>query len=229
MLSTIRLPLGVKILGVQTSLCAVARSSPISVIIPRLSEERGEDSCIGLLGGNDAPRCLSSKPCLANRERADAQARRPFAALNSNRRTDEKSERKPSHIRIIRAAAALRRHPIDVLRRVLDVARLAVDAILRVDHEPRVRLQLLIAIDHLKDAGGAIEPRRLAIVRQVSPNRNRRILQVQMAGLVFLMIGVGNINRGEPVESELAIRLRVVNGRHLAERFQARMIGSAMA
>ena len=111
-------------------------------------------------GGNDAPRWLSSKPCLANRERADAQARRPFAALNSNRRTDEKSERKRSHVRVIRAAAALRRHPIDVLRRVLDVARLAVDAILRVDHEPRVRLQLLIGIDHLKDAGGAIEPRR---------------------------------------------------------------------
>src|SRR5580704_2384323 len=163
-------------------------------------------------------RYLSSKPDLPNWDMADPAARRAFAAPNSNRRTVEKSERTPLHIRIIRAAAALRRHPIDVLRRVLDVARLAVDAILRVDHKTRIALFRLIGIDHLKDAGGAIEPRRLAIFRQVSPNRNRRILQVQMAGLVFLMIGVGNINRGEPVERELAIRLFVVNGGHLGER-----------
>src|ERR1700736_2984144 len=97
---------------------------------------------------------------------------------------------KPLHIRIVRAAAALWRHPIDVLRRVLDVARLAVDAILRVDHKTWIALFRLVGIDHFVDGGGAIEPRRLAIFRQVSPNRNQRILQEQMAGLVFLMIGV---------------------------------------
>jgi hypothetical protein len=71
----------------------------------------------------------------------------------------KKSREEPSHIRIIRAAAALRRHPIDVLRRVLDVARLAVDAILRIDHEKRIALFRLVAIDHFVDGGGAIEPR----------------------------------------------------------------------
>src|ERR1700732_4686812 len=72
----------------------------------------------------------------------------------------KKGWRKLSHIRIVRAAAALWRHPIDVLRRVLDVARLAVDAILRVDHETRIALFRRVAIHYLKDAGWAIEPRR---------------------------------------------------------------------
>ena len=41
---------------------------------------------------------------------------------------------------IIRSAAAFRRDPVDVLRRVLDVACFAVDAVLRVDLQPRMRL-----------------------------------------------------------------------------------------
>ena len=44
-----------------------------------------------------------------------------------------------SHVRIVRPAAALRRDPVDVLRRILDVAGFAVDAVLRVDLEPRTR------------------------------------------------------------------------------------------
>src|SRR3984893_8238602 len=102
----------------------------------------------------------------------------------------KKGWRKLSHIRIVRAAAALWRQPIDVLRRVLDFARLAVDAILPVDQKTLSALFRLVGIDHFVDGGWAIEPRRLAIFRQVSLNRNRRILQEQMAGLVFLMIGV---------------------------------------
>ena len=43
----------------------------------------------------------------------------------------------PSHIRVIRPAAAFGRNPGDVLIRVLDVAGFAVDAILRVDDEFR--------------------------------------------------------------------------------------------
>ena len=40
---------------------------------------------------------------------------------------------KHSHIRIVRTAAAFRRDPHDVLRRVLDIAGLAMHAVLRVD------------------------------------------------------------------------------------------------
>jgi hypothetical protein len=42
-----------------------------------------------------------------------------------------------SHAVVDRSFAALRRHPVDVLRRILDVAGLAVHAVLRVDLQSR--------------------------------------------------------------------------------------------
>jgi hypothetical protein len=66
----------------------------------------------------------------------------------------------PSHIRIIRSAAALGGGPVDVLLGVLDVAGFAMDAVLRVDDEARVLARGFVAIDHFIDAGRAIEPRR---------------------------------------------------------------------
>src|SRR4051812_11705981 len=45
----------------------------------------------------------------------------------------------PSHIRVVRTAATLRRDPLDVLPRILDVAGFAVDAILRIDLQPLSR------------------------------------------------------------------------------------------
>src|SRR5207253_2029687 len=41
------------------------------------------------------------------------------------------------HVRVVRAAAAFRHDPLDVLPRILDVAGLAVHAVLGVDLEPR--------------------------------------------------------------------------------------------
>ena len=41
-----------------------------------------------------------------------------------------------SHVRVVGPAAALGRHPVDILPGILDVAGLAVDAILRVDLQP---------------------------------------------------------------------------------------------
>ena len=45
-----------------------------------------------------------------------------------------------SHAIVRRPATALRGDPVDVLRGVLDVARLAVDAVLRVDLQPLATL-----------------------------------------------------------------------------------------
>src|SRR5471030_2223701 len=60
-----------------------------------------------------------------------------------------------SHIWVVRAHAALRRHPVDVAVGVLDVAGFAVDAVLRVDDVAR-----LPALLHpLVDAGRAIARR----------------------------------------------------------------------
>src|SRR4029079_9944338 len=55
----------------------------------------------------------------------------------------------PSHIRVLRSAAALRRHPDYVAVGVLDIAGFAVDAVLRVDHKAR----LAALLDPLLDAG----------------------------------------------------------------------------
>jgi hypothetical protein len=38
-----------------------------------------------------------------------------------------------SHVRIVRPAATLRRHPHNILRRILDIASLAMYAVLRID------------------------------------------------------------------------------------------------
>ena len=47
------------------------------------------------------------------------------------------------HAVVCGSSAALGADPVDVLRVVLDVARLAVDAVLRVDHQPHAVLAVL--------------------------------------------------------------------------------------
>src|SRR3546814_11676339 len=64
------------------------------------------------------------------------------------------------HIGIIGTSAAFGGDPVDILGRVLDVARLAMDAILRVDDEFRITF---VRADDPIDTGGAIALCRLAI------------------------------------------------------------------
>ena len=64
-----------------------------------------------------------------------------------------------SHPRIIRAAGTFRRHPCDVLRRVLDVAGLAVHAVLRVDLKARLAA-ILVATIHRPRRGSSAAPAR---------------------------------------------------------------------
>src|SRR5438270_473509 len=84
-----------------------------------------------------------------------------------------RASRRPSHIRIVRSVAALRRGPIDVLRRVLDIARLAVDAVLEVDLE--LRVLPVVVVEDLINAGRAVEPGGLPVLRQVDRNWNGRV------------------------------------------------------
>src|SRR6476620_10831026 len=100
------------------------------------------------------------------------------------------------HIRIIRPAATLRRHPVDISRGILDVAGLAVHAVLRVDDEARIRARCLVGVDHLVDRGRAVEPRGLAPLRQVLRDRDRRILQLEVDGLVLLVVRTRQEDRG---------------------------------
>ena len=94
--------------------------------------------------------------------------------------------RKPRlHPRVVRPAAALRRHPIDILGRVLDIAGLAVQAVLRVDLEAR-RAPLL---DHLVDRGRAITLRGLGIGWQIIAERNVRVRKLEVDRLILLVVG----------------------------------------
>ena len=81
------------------------------------------------------------------------------------------------------------------------------DAVLEVDDEARARRIL----DHLIDACGAIALRGFGIFRQVHRDRHRRVAQLQVAGLAFLVVGKGKRHVGQPVEGQLAVRARIVD------------------
>jgi len=77
-------------------------------------------------------------------------------------------------------------------------------AVLRVDLEARIALVLP---DNLIDASRAVTLRRLVIERQIVADRDRRILELQVDGLILLMIGVRQEHRREAVEADDAIGL----------------------
>src|SRR3546814_19276057 len=68
------------------------------------------------------------------------------------------------HVRIIRPTATFRHHPIDILRRILDVAGLAMDAVLRVDLQTRVTF---FGSDDFVNPGRAISLLRSVIEREI--------------------------------------------------------------
>src|SRR3954451_21130701 len=84
------------------------------------------------------------------------------------------------HVRIVGPTPAFGHHPLDILRRILDVARLAVHAVLRID------LQALRAVflDELVDARGAVARFGAGIDRQVERGGDRGIDEPQVRGLV---------------------------------------------
>src|SRR5215813_6359188 len=84
---------------------------------------------------------------------------------------DPVADRRWLHVRIIRSSSALGRHPVDVLPRVLDVARLAVDAVLRVDLQALRRCARLFVGDELVHAGGAVALLGAVVDREVQAHR----------------------------------------------------------
>src|SRR3954449_7305377 len=82
-----------------------------------------------------------------------------------------------SHVRVIGASAAFGCDPVDVLGRVLDVARLAVDAILGVDLKPRFTA---LAFHEFVNACRAIALLGTGIDRQVDGRRYVRVLERQV-------------------------------------------------
>ncbi len=66
------------------------------------------------------------------------------------------------------------------------------NAVLRVDLEARLAI---VVLDHLINTGRAIALRGFVVDRQVLPNGHFRVLQRQMDGLVFLVVGSGEVDR----------------------------------
>ncbi len=83
------------------------------------------------------------------------------------------------------------------------------DANLIVDLEPRAGAVGIV--DDLKYPCWAIALRRLIKQRQVDPDWNGRVGQLQMMRLIFLVVSIGDEHRRELVEADDAIRLRIDN------------------
>src|SRR3546814_18374969 len=80
--------------------------------------------------------------------------------------------------------------------------------ILRIDLQTGITF---VRSDDFVNPGGAISLLRRVIKRKIDFDRHRRILQRQMDRLVFLVLGVGQENRGQPVKGDLAVGLGIVD------------------
>ncbi len=94
--------------------------------------------------------------------------------------------------------------------------------VLGVDLEPG----FAVFFDNFVDAGRTIPLGRFVVGRQVLADRDGRIRQHQMTGLIFLVIGVGQEDGGQLVESEHAVGLGVVDLSALGRGLQGRVVGS---
>ena len=92
------------------------------------------------------------------------------------------------HVAVVWAAGAFGYHPVDILRWVFDVTGFAVNAVLRIDLKAFVATRLL---DHFINPSRAVALCRLIKQRQVRTDGYRWVAQLQVAGLIFLMEGVG--------------------------------------
>ena len=96
------------------------------------------------------------------------------------------------------------------------------DAVLRVDLQPVAALAIL---DGLIDAGRAVSALRAGVFHKIFRQPLARVAQFQMRWLVFLVIGVGEEDRGIAVKAEDAIGLGVVDFWRLGRSLQAGMVG----
>src|SRR5438552_8587564 len=113
------------------------------------------------------------------------------------------------HVWVVRSPPTLWGDPDDVLGRVLDVTGLAVDAVLRVDLETVGAVAVFHEFVHARRAVAAFGA---CVFREVQGNGDARVLENEVAGLVLLVVRIGDEYRGEAVERELSVGLRIVDG-----------------
>ena len=181
--------------------------------------EQAADLAIDIEGGR--PRAEIAEEIFETQSRSLTFRDDWFRRSGRHRRSGRRSERRRDveiesvsfdvlHRRIVRPAAAFRRDPIDVLSWVLDVAGFAVYTVLAVD--PQNFTAGFLVVEILVNAGGTEALFRTRIARPVDFNRNVRVLQRQVAGLVFPVIGIGDEDARKFIEGDRPVRLQVVDG-----------------
>src|SRR6185437_415689 len=111
------------------------------------------------------------------------------------------------HAVIVRAAAALGRHPGDDLVRISNVAGLAVDAIRRVQADA-LAVGLSGVVHHFVNIRRAEILARVAEFLHAASIADIGLVNDQVRWLVLFVLGAGVIEVGELVESQLAVAFR---------------------
>ncbi len=75
-----------------------------------------------------------------------------------------------------------------------------------------LQIRLALAFHYLEHPGRAVALGGLGPGGQVDRYRDTRVLQLEVAGLILIVTGVGEINRRELVKAELAIGLGIIDG-----------------
>ena len=98
------------------------------------------------------------------------------------------------------------------------------NTVLRVDLEALP----LGVLDNFIHARRAVTLRRFIVNRQVALQRDGRVQQGEVTGLVFLVVGVGQEYRGQPVEADLVVGLGVFDLLALGRGLHGRVVGLAV-
>src|ERR1022692_3213021 len=138
--------------------------------------------------------------------RAAMQARASRCSAERERRPFPHAACRYLHSVIIWTAAAFRWHPGDDLVWVGDVAGFAVDAIGRVQADA-LAVGLGRIVDHFVDIGGAEILAGTAEFLHAARVANTRVVDNQVRGLVFFVLGAGVVEVGELVEGKFAVAL----------------------
>ena len=101
------------------------------------------------------------------------------------------------------------------------------NAVRRVDLKARA-LARRVAND-LVDAGRTIALFGCVIARQIDADRHRLVGKLEVAGLVFFVVGVGQKNRRQPIETDHPIGFRISDRRAVGRWLEPGVIGAGVA
>ncbi len=104
---------------------------------------------------------------------------------------------------------------------ILDIASFAVHTVLRVDLEA---LAAVFVVYHFINTRRAVALCRFCPFGQIDLNGDVGIFQLQVAGLIFFVVGVGQEHGSQFVKTDFAVGLGVADRAELGGRFQAGVI-----